>query len=139
MALCAVVVSGVVHAQDDTLKRWRTCDFNNGRFWTENKTFREAYLVGLLDTNWHYTQVLNVALDLKPPNLWQGIWPKGATIGEVKEGLNQFYQDPANLQISIISAIAVIKQRFEGKDPQAIEKDIRTDRQWAVSCQQDEK
>jgi hypothetical protein len=143
IALCAALVSGmahVAHAQDDTLKRWRTCGYSNGRFWEDANTKKSAhqatYLMGLLDMNTHERLSTNLNLGLKPPNLWPGVWPKGATIGEVIQALDQFYQDPANLQIPVVDAVSLIKDRFEGKDPQAIEKDIRVQREWAVSCQQ---
>jgi hypothetical protein len=63
------------------------------------------------------------------PGIWS--WPTGATVGEMQQGLNQFYQDPANLQIPIILAVTIIKSRFEGKDPKTIEESIVFDRQAA--------
>jgi hypothetical protein len=48
-------------------------------------------------------------------------WPKSANVGEVGKALDQFYEDPANMQITVLHAIVPIKMRFEGRDPKNIE------------------
>jgi hypothetical protein len=124
------------HAQDDARQRWKTCGLTNGRFWNEvgsvetpaSSFVQTAYLMGLMDMKNVFTS------GAEGPGIWS--WPKGATVGEVRQSLNQFYQDPANLQIPIASAVQVIKSRFEGKDPKTIEESIAFDRQVATRCQQ---
>jgi hypothetical protein len=135
IAMCTALAPRAAHAQDDFLKRSRTCGHTNGRFWKDIATdlAQSAYLTGLVEMERHADIVVSGALGIKLP----GIWPKGATVGKVREGVNQFYQDPANLQIAIIDAVSITKRRFEGKDPKTIiEESIRTARQWAIDCQQ---
>jgi hypothetical protein len=135
IALCTALAPRAAHTQDDFLKRSRTCGYTNGRFWKEadrTNVVQSAYLMGLVDMERHADIVVSGALGIKPP----GNWPNGATVGDVQQGLNQFYQDPANLQIPIIDAVSITKDRFEGKDTKTIEETIRSERQWAIDCQQ---
>jgi hypothetical protein len=126
-------LSAAALAQDDTLKRVRTCGYVNGRYWKDEgqaELSRMSYLVGVMDMAAHENVWLSVYQVYKvTPQA--AIWPKGATLGEVKESVNEFYQDPANLQIPIIDTISLIKYRLEGHGPKDIEEWIRSERKSA--------
>jgi hypothetical protein len=137
IALSVTLVPMVLHAQDYTLLRsWRTCGRYNGRYWNDIATWgpsagaQATYLGGVMDMDVTRDMIMN----LKTGRTEQHTsWPAGANIGEVQRALNQFYEDPANLQIPIISAIFFVKDRFEGVAPKDVEDKIRFERRWLVS------
>lgn len=49
----------------------------------------------------------------------------GITVGQIKDGVNKFYEDFANRKIKIVDAIYVVKMQIQGKDPDLINAQIR--------------
>src|SRR5215471_15887541 len=122
LTICiALWAASGLHAQNDELSRLHTCGYLNGRYWGEslNEYLRIAYLSGVQDMAGRRDE---------------GFWPQGATLGEVKQALDQFYQDPANLRIAILDAITVVRMRFQGINSKFIEAETETLRRQAAIC-----
>jgi hypothetical protein len=47
------------------------------------------------------------------------------TVGQIKDGLNTFYEDFSTRKIKIIDAIYVVKMQLSGKDPEVIAAQVR--------------
>jgi len=47
------------------------------------------------------------------------------TVGQIKDGISDFYNDFSNRRIKIVDAIYVVKMQIEGDDPELIDSQIR--------------
>jgi hypothetical protein len=125
MALCFAPL--LVQAQDEAKPDedlYHTCNKTNGRWWNlamkADDTAASVYLMAVMDT---YTD-------------WGLIkyWPDGATIGEIRDLMTKFYEDPANVQIPIVDAIGVMKGRINGNPAKVLDIETRVLRTFATSC-----
>ncbi len=49
----------------------------------------------------------------------------GITVGQIRDGVNAFYNDFSNRRIKIVDAIYIVKMRIKGEDPELIDSQIR--------------
>ena len=123
----------------------------DGTDWLENNSFSEgkAHNLGLIAGIIEGTSLIHDALDTylkmsrpveditNPTNFdhiatidyvrgtLQDVSLFDITIGQIKDGIDAFYQDFGNRRIKIIDAVYVIKMQIEGKDPDWIQMQIR--------------
>jgi hypothetical protein len=126
IAALAVGLAGIMMAETNQ-ERWNTCGLYNGRYWQDFATdemHHLAFLGGVMSL---------ISAQEDKDNKW--IWTQKMTVGEMSKSLDKVYQDPANMRIPIVFALAVASSRFNG----ATEKDITMFevkmRRYAQTCQ----
>jgi hypothetical protein len=110
----------------DNIAHYRTCGLSNGQFWAlkAEAMTNPVYLMAVMET-------FNVVGK-------SDYWPKGATIEEVQKGLDQFYQEPGNMQIPVLYALTVVKLRFESSEDKLVAAALRLARAYtAKDCADD--
>ncbi len=98
--------------------------YKNCRWWTScTPNDRLCYLIGLADGLVSADFNANLAAQesghppLKPNNMAGSLFP-GGILRRVRKGLDQFYEDPANVAIAIQDALTLYVQKVRGATPE---------------------
>jgi hypothetical protein len=111
---------------------------SNGRTW---RGFPEAvktgYLIGLSDgilagAESGCFKVLSSACFGATGELGRSAFGQ-STMGEIVEGVNDFYRDPANIQIPILNAMKYFQLKIHGAKPEELAQIVADTRLWAVN------
>jgi hypothetical protein len=103
MHFCAFLLASVAFSGE--LVSDRTNSIHNGRWWrVMDSSMQLAYVIGLNDG-------LSYA---EKPDAKADFWWPGLSYGEIRQALNQYYDEPANIRIPIRDAIVAVALKVKG-------------------------
>jgi hypothetical protein len=95
-------------------ERWFTSDLSTGYFWNDlTQTEKNIYVRGALET-----LIMGISNGANTP------LPAGGTFNGFRDGLNQFYAEPANEPVPVNFAIDYIRLRANGINEEELEKKL---------------
>lgn len=107
---------------------------NNGVDWLESdKLYRLGYVTGIISgLGIAETATSFVSYILKDEGMkeiykkkWEEIYLYNITVGQIIDGVNNFYKDFSNRRIKIVDAIFIVNMQIKGKDQELINAQIR--------------
>ena len=109
MLIVALLGAGVVCGQVSA----ETSGFKNGRFWDIlTSTEKTCFLTGFMEG-------ISSGFPSKVDE-----YASGLSFAETKKALDQFYEDPSNAQVPVMSAMLVVKSKVQGATPEELARRI---------------